>query len=166
MTSYADRLKHPRWQRRRLEILNRSNFTCEECGSKEKTLHVHHKLYRKGAMPWEYVDRELQVLCEECHERVTHVHALLSAAMAEMDHHRLQDLLGFAEGLVAKDRVFTDEELQDRQRKWPLRSYGHAWGFLVCNGAGVPQPVVESWLERQPLNFDDVESIGFQGVVE
>jgi len=33
MPSYADKLKDPRWQRKRLEILQREDFNCEACGS-------------------------------------------------------------------------------------------------------------------------------------
>lgn len=66
---YAEQLKHPKWQRRRLEIMSRAGFACEQCGDTESTLHVHHKAYRDGAMAWEYLDEELVCLCEDCHER-------------------------------------------------------------------------------------------------
>lgn len=66
--SYSDLLRDPRWQRRRLEIMSRADFSCEKCHSATKTLNVHHKEYRKGAKPWEYADHELECLCEDCHE--------------------------------------------------------------------------------------------------
>lgn len=66
--TYREQLKHPNWQRRRLERLNASDWECQDCGSKETTLHVHHKRYVRGRMAWEYSDEELMVLCEECHE--------------------------------------------------------------------------------------------------
>jgi len=65
--SYAEQLTHPKWQRRRLEVLDRAGFRCERCLDDETTLHVHHKTYRKGALAWEYEDHELVVLCEDCH---------------------------------------------------------------------------------------------------
>lgn len=65
---YKEQIKNPLWQRRRLEILNRDNFTCQICGCKDKTLHVHHLVYEKGKMIWEYPDHQLITLCEECHE--------------------------------------------------------------------------------------------------
>lgn len=67
--TYAQQLAHPLWQRRRLEMLSAAGWKCTCCGSSEKTLHVHHKQYFKGRMAWEYVDAELQVLCDECHEK-------------------------------------------------------------------------------------------------
>ncbi len=66
--SYRDQLRHPNWQRRRLEILDRAGFACECCQDGESTLHVHHKRYVKGRMAWEYDDSELVALCETCHE--------------------------------------------------------------------------------------------------
>jgi hypothetical protein len=66
--AYAEQLKHPKWQRKRLEMLSAADFTCKACGTTEKTLHVHHKQYVKGRMAWEYSAEELAVLCEDCHE--------------------------------------------------------------------------------------------------
>jgi 5-methylcytosine-specific restriction endonuclease McrA len=48
--NYKEQLLDPRWQRRRLEILQRDEFTCQKCLSKDKTLHVHHIDYIKGRM--------------------------------------------------------------------------------------------------------------------
>lgn len=68
MKTYAEKLKDPRWQKMRLEILQRDDFTCRDCGDKESTLHVHHCLYLTGKNPWEYMDSELRTLCMSCHE--------------------------------------------------------------------------------------------------
>lgn len=65
--NYKQSLRHPRWQRRRLEIMNRDNFKCTKCGDEETTLHVHHLEYHNGCEPWEYDDRFLSTLCEDCH---------------------------------------------------------------------------------------------------
>lgn len=66
--SYGSQLRHPNWQRRRLEIMQRDEFRCQSCMSSELTLHVHHKRYVKGRMAWEYSDDELVTVCEFCHE--------------------------------------------------------------------------------------------------
>lgn len=65
--TYSKKLLNPKWQRKRLEILSRSDFHCDECGDGENALHVHHKHYIKGREPWEYEDHELMALCEKCH---------------------------------------------------------------------------------------------------
>lgn len=68
MATYFDKLKDPRWQKKRLECLNNAQFTCKSCGATDKTLHVHHRQYLKGSEPWEYEDAQLEVLCESCHK--------------------------------------------------------------------------------------------------
>lgn len=67
-TEYQKKLLDPRWQRKRLEILNRDGFKCVECHSEYKTLHVHHKNYTFGLDPWDYPDTNFITFCEDCHE--------------------------------------------------------------------------------------------------
>ena len=65
---YYEKLKDPRWQKKRLKILERDKWTCQRCNDDENTLHVHHKVYVAGAEPWDYKDEYLVTLCEDCHE--------------------------------------------------------------------------------------------------
>jgi len=67
MSSYYEKLRHPLWQKKRTQIMQRDNFTCVSCGNQEKTLNVHHKTYRKGADPWDYDDENFITYCEDCH---------------------------------------------------------------------------------------------------
>jgi len=67
--SYYELLKHPKWQKRRLEVLQEAGFRCEECGAEDATLHVHHAYYEKGLAPWDYLAQSLHCLCENCHKR-------------------------------------------------------------------------------------------------
>lgn len=69
--TYSEKLKDPRWQKKRLEILSRDNFTCQSCFDKTSTLHLHHLDYISGNEPWEYPDEYLLTLCENCHKKVT-----------------------------------------------------------------------------------------------
>lgn len=69
--SYADLLRDPRWQRRRLEVMKHAEFRCEACGDDKTTLNVHHVVYVKGRKPWEYEQKDLQCLCEPCHAELT-----------------------------------------------------------------------------------------------
>lgn len=80
--SYIDLLKDPRWQKRRLEIMNIDGFTCQMCYDTTKTLNVHHLIYLPGRMPWEAPDRHLITLCEDCHERQKHIN--LKAMLADL----------------------------------------------------------------------------------
>ena len=66
--TYSEKLKDPRWQKKRLKILERDKFQCKNCESTEKTLHVHHKIYLKNIEPWDYDNFLLLTLCEDCHK--------------------------------------------------------------------------------------------------
>lgn len=66
--SYAELLRDPRWQKKRLEIMQRDNFTCQHCGCQDKELQVHHLIYHKDNKPWEYKSDELITLCSKCHD--------------------------------------------------------------------------------------------------
>jgi len=70
-SEYSEKLKDPRWQRMRLEILQRDDWRCCICGDKTRTLHVHHMVYFWGRDPWDYSPSLLRTLCEVCHERET-----------------------------------------------------------------------------------------------
>ncbi len=65
--NYTEKLKDPRWQKKRLKKLEEQDFTCEGCDSKRDMLHVHHLEYVGGRAPWEYANDELAVLCDKCH---------------------------------------------------------------------------------------------------
>ena len=69
--TYSELLRSPLWQKKRLKIMERDDFTCQHCGCKERELQVHHRIYHRGAKPWEYDDSELITLCNQCHEAET-----------------------------------------------------------------------------------------------
>lgn len=81
---YSEKLKDPRWQRKRLEIFERDGWTCRGCYDEKNTLAVHHLKYLPGKDPWDYPDELLLTLCKDCHE-------------AEREHRPIveQALLGF-----------------------------------------------------------------------
>lgn len=68
MTTYAKLLRDPRWQRKRLEVMERDDFQCQRCDATNKTLNVHHKKYLPGRSPWEYPNELLITYCEDCHK--------------------------------------------------------------------------------------------------
>jgi hypothetical protein len=67
---YKEQIKHPKWQKKRLEILERDNFTCCDCTSCEKTLNVHHLKYEKNRFIWDYHNDDLITLCQDCHKSI------------------------------------------------------------------------------------------------
>jgi len=67
-SAYYQKLRDPRWQKKRLEILAAAGWKCQCCNDAEKTLNVHHLVYKKGE-PWDIPNDHLEALCENCHER-------------------------------------------------------------------------------------------------
>lgn len=70
---YRDLLNDNEWKNKKKRILQRDEYECQYCHTKNKILHVHHKFYYKypdGEMvkPWEYDDDALITLCEDCHK--------------------------------------------------------------------------------------------------
>lgn len=68
MKNYKEQYLDPRWQKKRLLILERDDWTCQCCYSKENTLNVHHRIYITDKDLWDYPDDLLVTLCVDCHE--------------------------------------------------------------------------------------------------
>mgnify|MGYP001568534691 CR=1 FL=1 len=68
-SEYSKKLRDPRWQKKRLKILERDDWACQKCYDDESTLVVHHRRYLVGEEPWDYPDDLLVTLCEGCHEQ-------------------------------------------------------------------------------------------------
>lgn len=71
MSVYTELLKDPRWQKKRLEILERDKWTCQMCFDDTSTLTVHHRTYLDKTNPWDYPDVLLVTLCISCHKEET-----------------------------------------------------------------------------------------------
>lgn len=98
--TYTQQLAHPQWQRRRLEMLQAADWECAKCFDKEATLHVHHRQYFKGRMAWEYSDKELVVLCADCHqlEHVSAENLKRLLTMIPIDHCDIDDAIALLAG--------------------------------------------------------------------
>jgi hypothetical protein len=111
--SYSERLKSPHWQRKRLEIMQRDNFTCQHCGDTETFFNVHHLIYLPNREPWDYEDSFLITLCEVCH--------------TEEEKHRELDtmLLGsfLLTGLSRRDLMAIAIEMRRHLEHIPTRKY-------------------------------------------
>lgn len=64
--NYKQQLRSKNWKDKRLFILERDNFCCVKCNSKDN-LQVHHTLYIKGRKAWEYNNKHLITVCSSCH---------------------------------------------------------------------------------------------------
>lgn len=137
--TYSEQLKHPQWQRKRLEMLDRDNFTCRTCARDDKTLHVHHKTYIKGRLAWEYEDSNFETLCEECHE-VAHSHKsrmdqVLAQYPSEMWGSLASLLIGYGEEYVDPSFWEHSEGLMARvgQLAWFAMNFTESSAFEVVD---------------------------------
>lgn len=65
--TYAEKLRSPLWQKKRLAILERDKYTCQWCRDTETELQIHHLFYHKGREPYDYKDEHLITYCKHCH---------------------------------------------------------------------------------------------------
>jgi hypothetical protein len=116
--SYAEQLRHPRWQQKRLEVFNHYGWTCFRCGGKDRELHAHHKQYLKGHKPWEYPLENFESLCDKCHEMVHVQKAALEGVLATFpstEYRRLMRILETTKRLgdAASDPITRANIVQD-----------------------------------------------------
>lgn len=174
--TYSEKLNDARWQKKRLEILERAGWRCESvnCESLEKHigLHIHHKVYLRGRNPWEYEDWQLCALCAACHEVEQELMERAHLAIA-----RFEGLAGLAQRMW---RMETSEELASFDESLRRICYHHEplgllaeiivkidniagfgvhRGFqLGCNPSPVPPPkdAVQTHTHTQEsVNFQD-----------
>lgn len=101
--NYSERLRHPKWQAKRLRVLEAKGFECEECEAREKTLHVHHGYYRSAADPWDYEDDTLHSLCESCHALAEEARLELLRNVGRLKIGDIWELVGFLIGRRIRD---------------------------------------------------------------
>ncbi len=91
--TYAEKLKNPLWQKKRLDILSRDNWTCCVTGCHEttKTLHVHHLDYISGKEPWEYPNEYFITVCEDCHEEISNERPIFEKELIKQFRLKLKD---------------------------------------------------------------------------
>lgn len=68
--NYKAQYKDPRWQKKRLLVLEKSDFKCQLCNNDKETLNVHHGYYERHKKVWEYNIDTLWCLCESCHKKI------------------------------------------------------------------------------------------------
>jgi hypothetical protein len=125
--AYWEKLKDPRWQKKRLQILERDRFKCVICGASSKELHVHHKYYRSGFDPWEYGNDTLTTVCCDCHDTADclRVDLALEVARLSIDSQRqlfhivaMLNADQFMSGLILHIIMLRFQELTHEAEAW------------------------------------------------
>lgn len=120
MRTYADKLKDPRWQKLRLQVMNRDGFTCRICKSSTDTLNVHHLYYKPRTEPWEAPIQSLMCLCEKCHKTIIPVLqkslALLAISAIEVMGENAEWLIAELDGML-DTQAGESENMKERERR-------------------------------------------------
>lgn len=94
--TYQEKLQDPRWQKKRLEILEAAGWRCEDCGARNKALHVHHCYYLRAIEMWDHGGDLLMVLCGDCHEfrqgREEAMHVVLGQVLRQIPIAKLEEV--------------------------------------------------------------------------
>jgi|SRR5215469_1810964 len=101
MSEYSDLLKHPLWQKKRLEVLPAHNWKCDVCSADDVTLHVDHGYYERDKAPWEYENATLHCLCANCHKDMHERRATLQMLLGHCDRVLLDTITGYVLACVA-----------------------------------------------------------------
>ena len=129
--TYAEQLRHPNWQRKRLERLEAAGWECENCGEQQNTLHVHHRQYFKNRMAWEYEDDDLSVLCDGCHS-IEHIH--IDSVKRYLARANTAEVLALVGGFYAGSDDFP---LSDPDGERSADPCTYAAGFIAAISSGL-----------------------------
>jgi hypothetical protein len=106
--TYYQQMQHPLWQKKRLEVMESAGFECQDCGAQEDQLNVHHPVYKRGAMIWDYEIEELECLCDKCHKSAHDLDERIKKSLSMLtgsDKHRA---LGYIEALDEFKKLVPD----------------------------------------------------------
>lgn len=124
--TYYELLRHPNWQKKRLEVMDAAKFQCVNCGSRDITLNIHHTYYERGKKPWEYPTNSLRCLCEDCHKTEHATRDAVKKIIGGMEPYDIDRMLGFAAAYAARH--------DDQDRPILVQSYEFAEGVACVFG--------------------------------
>lgn len=122
---YSEKLKDPRWQKIRLKVLERDEWTCQRCGDSENTLNVHHCYYEPEKEPWEYPLEAFTTLCDNCHsnEKTDMLQSLrILSFVLQKQRFFAKDVLEIARGFNSIKYHYHTPEVTALIIKWVLKS--------------------------------------------
>lgn len=153
--TYGEQLKHPNWQRKRLEVMEAAEFQCENCGDKESTLNVHHRRYVKGRMVWEYERPDLVCLCYQCHMSEHELREVLDLLLAAGGANAIRCAIGLLGGWLDGNLDIDDQALSKEAQSidGPMFDFG-VFGSMLNH---YPDTLVALLEVANPLRLNPVQ---------
>lgn len=143
-TAYQKKLLDPRWQKKRLEILDRDNWSCQSCCDNKKTLHVHHCAYQ-SIDPWDIENKHLITICEDCHKIETEKIKTMAIPVFRL-------LLKF--GFLAKDfDWFLEKDFNNLELLHLQEVVLSAW-FEALNNPKTQKYIIDEYLRPEREHVD------------
>jgi|GEM_PF-2580260 len=154
-------LKNPKWQRTRLEIMQRDNWSCTKCGEKEKPLNVHHIRYIEGRKPWEYCSSDLETICENCHSTLHKVQNLYYSASLNTKLSMWHKLMGGSEKVrrIIEHGVYIVLEPSEG-KDYCFIIHAPSFKFITCP---LPAEAVYEKMKNEPESLDELKKIIMEG---
>lgn len=153
---YWEKLKDPRWQKRRLEIIERDSSMCQSCYRDDVTLNVHHIVYEPRRDPWDYEDRYLTTFCQPCHERWHELQKQMLLIIGTTNLDRLEEVLGYVKAAFSSHIGCPTEH-----RSFQINSANEFWGAY----ARIFTPMTPESLERPsefPVTTNDIRRMAVE----
>lgn len=122
MATYSEKLRDPRWQKKRLEILNRDEWTCRYCLDTTIELQVHHKKYNGD--PWQANNDDLVTCCKYCH-------ALLSVFKTSIGKDEIIGIIKFKIG-DTEEKDFVAKHKNGSMSMW--MRFENTWSCQITFG--------------------------------
>lgn len=152
MIQYSEKLKDPRWQQKRLRVMERDNWRCVHCRDTSNNLQVHHTMYAKE--PWLVDDQFLLTLCEDCHHDLhenekgaKHALAMILARSSKATGNKLaHDLATIAHEVVESGEAVPEYEITLKGNFWHMAET--RWVEAARNWPAA-RPIVEAIIGRK-----------------
>jgi hypothetical protein len=157
---YWEKLRDPRWQKKRLEIMQRDEFHCVDCGTDLETLNVHHDYYEKNKDPWEYPSESLHTVCETCHETRTTTRAQLDRVLSVLSpsHYQIENVLGFAFGTA----IFLKTDVTIYATEWAMYGLWDGLRRQLCGDEEAPFSVVDYIMKGGDISTAEIRRLWSQ----
>lgn len=140
--TYSEKLKDDRWLKKRREILERDEYTCQSCADRERVMHVHHEFYFDNCEPWDYPNSALVTLCDSCH--------------TVEEHNRKSVYKNF--NMAVADAGFTREDIEKLTEAFRLIRVRPIFSYLLTSG--IYRGITDAWYkfdEKNPVYSDDAD---------